>query len=122
MRNLYLDPSTYDLVVTDAFNLRFTTNLTEYVSQKIENTLSLFQGEWFLDQEAGIPYYDRILIKGADLNDVNSIFIAAVSSIPEVDEIVEFDTAYDNSLRKYTVTFKVTASETGEEIEGTVTV
>lgn len=122
MRNLYLDPATYDLVVTDVFNLRFTTNLTEYVSQKIENTLSLFQGEWFLDQEAGIPYYDRILIKGADLNDVNSIFIAAVSSIPEVDEIVEFDTTYDNSLRKYTVTFKVMASETGEEVEGAVTV
>jgi hypothetical protein len=92
------------------------------VSQKIENALSLFEGEWFLNQEAGIPYYDRILIKGADINDVNSIFIAAISAISEVEDILEFETEYDSVLRKYNVTFKVTASETGEEVEGTVTV
>ena len=37
MKNLYLDSATYDLVVGNDYNLRFTEDLTEYVSQKIEN-------------------------------------------------------------------------------------
>jgi hypothetical protein len=88
MRNLYLAQDTHDLVVTDAHNLRFTTTLTEYVSQKIENALS---------------------IKNADLDDVNNIFLVVITGIPEVVEVLEFETDYDNSIRKYTVNFKVLA-------------
>ncbi len=125
MKNLYLDASTYDLVVGTDFNLRFTENLTEYVSQKIENVLSTFKNEWFLDRDIGIPYYDRVLIKNADLNDINNIFLIAITGIAEVQEVIEFSTDYDGSERKYTVSFKVLAVDpaAGEEIvEGEVSV
>lgn len=118
-KNLYLDPTTYDLVLIN-HQLRFTSNLTEYVSQKIENTLKTFRGEWFLDYSIGIPYFDRILIKSADLNEVNSIFIIAIRSIPEITEIIEFTTDYDETIRKYSIDYKVRASEI--VVEGEVTI
>jgi hypothetical protein len=123
MKNLYLNTLEYDLTVED-FNLKLTSTLTEYVGQKIENTLSTFNGEWFLNFELGIPYYSRILIKNADLSDVNNILLTAIAGINEVQEILEFDTTFDGTERKYTVEFKVVASDGIEEetIEGTVPV
>jgi hypothetical protein len=67
-----------------------TINIVEYVAQKIENTLKTFKNEWFLNPDIGIPFYDRVLIKQADLNDVNSIFQKAVLDIPEVSELLKF--------------------------------
>jgi len=122
MKNLFLDSLNYDLTLTTDFNLRFTSNLTEFVSQKIENVLSTFQGEWFLDVDLGIPYFDRILIKKADLDDVNNIFLIAITSISEVQEVIEFNTTFDGATRKYTVTFKVRAEDVDAPIEGEVTI
>lgn len=110
MKNLYLDSLNYDLTLKN-FNLRFTEDVTEYVSQKIENELKTFKKEWFLNRDIGIPYFDRVLIKKADLDDVNNIFRTVVSSIPEVKEVLKFDTFYDNNTRTYTINFKVKASE-----------
>lgn len=119
MRNLYLDSSTYDIVIGNDYNLRFTSTLTEYISQKIENALSTFLGEWFLDVDLGIPFYERILKKRADIDDVNNIFLVAITDIPEVEEVIEFNTTFDQANRTYTVTFKVRAEEV---VEGTVEV
>jgi hypothetical protein len=88
-KNLYLNANTYDLEIQN-FNLRMTSNIVEYVAQKIENTLKTFKNEWFLNPDIGIPFYDRILIKGADINDVNTIFQKAVLDIPEVSELISF--------------------------------
>lgn len=121
MKNYFLDPNTNDVVLTDAKNLRFTTTLTEYTAQKIKNVLSLFSGEWFLNTGLGIPWFDRILIKNADLNDVNNLFQSEILNIAEVKEIVEFNTNFNNTIREYSVDFKVIAEDliTGEvEVTG----
>jgi hypothetical protein len=99
-KNLYLNPNTNDIEIKD-FNLRMTINIVEYVSQKIENTLKTFKDEWFLNPDIGIPFYDRILIKQADLNDVNSIFQKAVLDITEVSELLSFTTEFEGASRGY---------------------
>ena len=121
MKNLYLDTLNYDLTVQD-FNLRFTSDLTEYVSQKIENVLSTFTNEWFLDDTIGIPYYDRILIKQADINDVNNIILTAINGITEIIEVLSFDVSFDSATRTYSMDFKIVASDGTDAvtIEGTL--
>jgi hypothetical protein len=121
--NIYLSPEGqgYDLEVTDAFNLRLTENNGEYVSQKIENNLKTFAEEWFLDFELGIPYYTRILIKQADPNDVNNIFLTAITDIPEIEKVLQFEVDYDNAKRLYSIKFKVQLTS-GEIEERTVTI
>lgn len=117
MKNLYLDPSTNDISL-NGYQLRITTDVSEYVSQKLINVLRTFSGEWFLNNEIGIPYFDRVLIKKADLNDVNSIFIAAINSIPEIKKILSFETLFDTTTRTYSVDFSVQITN-GEIISNT---
>lgn len=118
-KNFYLDTTNHDLTLTN-FQIRFTSDLTEYVAQKIENVLSTFAEEWFLDYTIGIPYYDRILIKTADLNDVRNIFLIAINSIDEVEEVLEFDVDYTSSTRLYTVDFKVKIKDVDIPVVGSV--
>jgi hypothetical protein len=120
MRNLYLDPNTADLAVDSSFDLRFTVNLVEYVSQRIENVLKTFQGEWFLDETLGLPFFDRILIKRADINDVINIFRSAVLSIPEVQELITFEVTQNTQTRLFSATLEARISE--EETTGEITV
>lgn len=123
-KSLYLDPITQD-ITTKNFNLRFTATLTEYVSQKIENKVKTFLNEWFLDRDIGLPYYQRIFKKKADLDDIDSIFRAEINSLDEVVEILEFEATYNNALRKYNITFnaKIEDPDTGETGEtGLITI
>lgn len=120
-KNLYLDTATYDLTLTN-FQLRLTTTLTEYMAQKIENVLSTFAGEWFLDEDIGLPYFDRILVKGPNLGDVRNIFLVAITDIPEVEEVIEFDTTFTASTRSYTVSFKVKVKDLDTPVESTISV
>jgi len=131
MKNLYLDEITKDLSLTEDKNLRFTVNNSEFVSQKIENKLLFFKGEWFLDYQAGIPYLaknneDRdnpeknIFVKNPDFELVNTIFREAIANIEEIEEIVKFETEYNNALRKYNVNFTVKIKD--ETINGSVSI
>jgi hypothetical protein len=118
MKNLYLDPLTNDLAVQN-YQLRLTTDMTEWLSQKIENRLKLVLGEWFVNQSLGLPYFDKILKKNADIVLVNSIFLKTIKDtkitfagqVYGVKRILDFTVDYDNSARKYTLDFKVLSTE-----------
>ena len=43
MKNLYIDPDTNDITLSN-YNLRVTTTITEFLSQKIENVLKTISG------------------------------------------------------------------------------
>lgn len=118
-KNLYIDPVTYDLALTATKNLRLTSDEFEYFTQKIEAVLSVFQGEWFLDRSKGIPYYQSILKKIADLDDISNIFYIALSDIPGVVEILKFEFDYDNNIREYSLEFEVRV-DSGEIITGSI--
>jgi hypothetical protein len=118
MKNLYLDPLTNDLAVQN-YQLRLTTDMTEWLSQKIENRLKLVLGEWFVNQSLGLPYFDKILKKNADIVLVNSIFLKTIKDtkitfagqVYGVKRILDFTVDYDNSARKYTLDFRVLSTE-----------
>lgn len=106
-KNLYLDLTTKDLTTTTSHNLRFTSDLSEFVSQKIENVLFYFTGEWFLDFTRGIDYFGQILIKNPDLNQVNNLLSNEILSIEEIQEILEINLELETSTRVLTVDYKV---------------
>jgi len=116
-QNLYLNPTTYDLDLTSTKNLRLTEDTGEYFSQKIENVLSMFQDEWYLDPSLGIPYYQDILKKQSDMSQVSNIFFNAISEINGVEEILTFEFEYDNTTREYSLAFTVRV-DSGEIVTG----
>jgi len=117
--NLYLDPVTNDLQITAGRNLRLTETDTEELSQRLEVRLALFQTEWYLDRNFGVPYYERILKKQADVNEVQAILTGIILNTPGVADIISFDVTYEADTRKYNVDFVVQKTD-GEEIEGGV--
>jgi hypothetical protein len=121
MKNLYLDLTNKDLTLDTNKNLKFTSTLTEFVSQKIENILLFFKGEWFLNYTLGISYFEKIFTKNPDINLINTIFIREVRTITEIIEIIKFETEYDSSLRTFSITFEVKASD-GTIIENSFSV
>jgi hypothetical protein len=106
-KNLYQNEITKDIEIDANKNLRFTTTLQEYISQKIENKLRFLKGEWFLNTDLGIPYFETIFKKNPDINLINTIFIREIRSIEEVIEIIKFETNYDVSLRTFSINLEV---------------
>lgn len=113
---LYLDTTNKDLVIED-YNLKMTTTDGEYIAQKIENLLLFFKGEWFLNEDLGLPYYDDILIKNPDLNLVTNLFKSEVLSIEEIKSIKKFEVNYNNSTRILSINWTVISSS-GDTITG----
>lgn len=87
-----------DLVLTDS-----NTN----TAQAIKRKLATFEGEWFLDESIGLPYFDDILGKGKFLSNIKTIYLREIQSVPEVAEILEFNIDEDPVTRTLIISFTV---------------
>jgi hypothetical protein len=79
---LLLDPDTGDLVIADG-DLVLVSGI-DAVAQLIQSYLLLFRGEWFLDESAGIPYFEDILVKNPNLSAIREIFRQTLLEVPGV--------------------------------------
>ena len=105
--------------VLDDLNLRLTTNETEYWSQKIENTLKVNLGEFYLDRSIGVPYWGpngQIIKKTADLNEIQDLLIVAIVNIEGINNVEKFEPGYDQATRTYPVSIRV-MTDSGVTIE-----
>ena len=107
--NLFLDPTTHDLAVVDG-NLRLTGPIDEEVAQRIKCNLLTFKGEWWLDPELGVPYYQSILGKGVALGVVESLLRSQIFNTQGVESLDSFSVYLNNSARTLQVRFSVTTS------------
>ena len=95
----------HDLVVLD-FDLQITKN-EQILPQKIKQALLMFQGEWFLDIEQGVPYYSDVLGQKGALDSIRSVFIDCINSVPGVKELSQFDMSYIAQTRELRLKFSV---------------
>lgn len=119
-QNLYLSADTFDLVLDSNYQIRMTQTEAEYISQKIEGRLGLQRGEWFLNRDLGIPYYEEILKKNPDLNKVRNLFTSEILRIPEIKTLLEFNIDFDQKARKYTLSF-IAELTSGAIVDSTAT-
>ncbi len=92
------------------YDFAFTTP-EEYIKQKLKIVLSTFKGEWFLNTEVGMPFYQDMLGKNNSLSKIESLYIRAIKSIPEVVKILYIDLNEDKQTRTVTVKFAVTDTD-----------
>lgn len=88
---------THDLAIVD-FDLRLTID-EQVVAQRVKQTLLLFKGEWFLDRDLGIPYYEDILGTKNSIDTVRSVFVNAIRAVDGVQELTEFNIEFDDASR-----------------------
>lgn len=76
------------------------------VVQHVRTRLLFYLNEWFLDTQAGVPYFQLIFTKPANLQAIESIFKTEILRTPGVRELTDFALTYEGqSVRRLTVTF-----------------
>ena len=70
------------------------------VAQRVKRMLLLFKGEYWLNLDLGVPYYEGILGKKNSLETVQSLFINAIKSVAGVKEVLSFDLSFDDKTRE----------------------
>src|ERR1700690_705374 len=102
-RDLALDPITGDLVV--GTDLSFTSGL-QAVAQSCRIALQLFRGEWFLNLDQGIPYFQSILGQKPSIAipAARLAFAAALRGVAGVTTVPVLNVTFDGPTRTMTIT------------------
>lgn len=112
MSALRLD-DTGDLAVT-AGRCSLITGGAE-TAQRLQTKFRFFLGEWFLDERAGFPLYEEILVKGPDLSVVRARVRQVLVEDEGVVSVEHIDLDFNTAARELSVSFEATGID-GEPI------
>ena len=85
----------------------FLVNSPACVAQAVQTRLRLFEGEWFLDQTDGTPWFQDVLGQKNALDNINLIIrarILATQGVSPQGGIENYSAVFDDTTRKLTVT------------------
>ena len=103
MRDLALDPLT-GRVLLEGGRARLTEQGAEAVGQRLRLRLSLWQGEFVLDREVGIPALSVVLAKGRAAL-AEALLRRAIATCPGVASLGSFSLDLYRSTRAAAVAF-----------------
>lgn len=106
--DLMLDPITGDLALDDNNSPYFSRGLPA-IAQGIRITLRMFKGEWFLNLDEGVPWYQDILGKKYNNAQLLDILRKRIVVVPGVASIASLTATWDGATRTVTVNFEVVA-------------
>jgi len=114
--DLYIDPTSRDLVISETGVVRLTEGVPEAAAQRIAIKLLMFTGEWFLDLTAGVPYYTDVLVKNPDLDLIRALFRRKVAQDAYVVDVTRCEVSLDTAARSLTVEIDARLRE-GSELQ-----
>lgn len=103
MRDLALDPLT-GRVLLEGGRARLTEPGAEAVGQRLRLRLNLWQGEFVLDREVGIPALSVVLAKGR-VALAEALLRRAIATCPGVASLGSFSLDLDRTTRHASVAF-----------------
>lgn len=80
--DLTIDVVTKDIKVTSA-EVAFTSGV-DSIRQHLEIRLQTFLGEWFLDTNLGVSFFDDVFKKNPDITILNAVFTKQILDTPGV--------------------------------------
>lgn len=104
MSRFKLDPTTHLLVREGGSFVRISG--AEEIRQNVEVRLRLFRGEAWLNILLGVPYFEQVLIKGADAAALESVFREAILGADGIVSITSLRLTFDPAARVLTVDYK----------------
>lgn len=103
---LGLDSNNSLLIITDI----------EALASKITERLNFFLGEWFLNSEEGVPYFQEIFEKPFNSSLIVSILNTEIQKEPDVTNIINSQVQFNEVTRKFSYQAEI------ESIYGSTTV
>jgi len=104
--DILLNRGTNDIVFTNGVS-SVTRDQQTVVAQRLKITLQTFLGEWFLNLDTGIPYFQQILNKVRNKSSVDAVFQSAILADPGVLEMVSYSSTLDSAARGFDLSFSV---------------
>lgn len=98
-----------DILLTN--NQITMTTGSEAIRQHLQCRFRFFLGEWFLDEEVGVPYFRDILIKKPVFSVVQQILKGVILDTPGVIELSSFSFEYDQFERQASLDFQCLSTE-----------
>lgn len=95
-----------DLLIHD-FDLSLTDSGSDSLAQRLSIKLQFFKGEWFLDTDFGIPYFQEIFVKPFIQSAMDAIFKNQILATPEVVALVRYASQFNRNQRTFAVAFTV---------------
>jgi hypothetical protein len=80
----------------------------DQVAQNITIRLKLIYGEWFLNTQLGVPWFEKVFIKNPDLSAIDIIIKSVIAETPEVTGIVAYVSSINRARRSLVISFQVT--------------
>lgn len=77
----------------------------EQVAQAVRSRLLFYQGEWFLDLTAGIPYFQQIFQKPAQIATAESVIKSEILKTKGLNSLTSFSSNFDRQTRQFSVSF-----------------
>lgn len=95
-----------DLALGPSGDLEVVTG-QEAIAQRLLFTLRHFQGEWFLDEGFGVPWFQKVLRKNPEGVVVDAVLKQAILSVDGVIALTRFEATWDRPRRALSVRFQV---------------
>ena len=73
----------------------------------LRQALATFRGEWFLDRNTGVPYYERIFDKFLERSALRSIFTSQIKTVPGTVSVKNLRFNLNRLTRELDVRFEV---------------
>jgi hypothetical protein len=75
----------------------------EAIIQAVNIALQFVKGEWFYDLEAGVPYFQDVLVKNPSPDLLQSTFRKAVLEVKGIESVTSLSLTLDRSTRTLSV-------------------
>lgn len=93
-----------------------TSNESESLAQRLKIKILTFEGEWYLDVDEGVPYFQSIFGKNRSKESVDAIFKKTITEEPEVEALLSYESNISEVTRVFSVSFTVRSSNEDENI------
>lgn len=80
-------------------------------AQRLQTRLRYIRGEWFLNRENGVPYFERILGKGRNVSHIRQVLAAEIKAVEGVTSLDEIRLELDRATRALSVSFRVNGGD-----------
>lgn len=67
--------------------------------QRLDFKVNFFENDWFIDLSFGIPYFGRILQRGANVDDLYGVYEKALAEEPGVERVRFMSLVIDPQVR-----------------------
>jgi hypothetical protein len=110
MIDLALSADTNDLTFDSRGDLALIAGV-DVVAQLLKVGFRLFRGEWYLDTDAGMPYYTHVLVNAPKSRVIEALFRQEILSSPGIERISDFKMEIDRRTRKLSVSFETVSDQ-----------